>query len=60
MHLVKNGTDPLEHFFSIVRAKNNSCNLDALDFVNYASAVAQCNDITLHQFGELVTSVLLK
>ena len=45
LYLVKNGMDPEESFFGVVRAKYKNANLDSLEFIHGASAISQIDDI---------------
>ena len=52
LYLVKNGTDPEEAFFGVVRAKNKNCNLDSLEFIHCASALSQVDHIIMNKHPE--------
>ena len=52
LYLVKNGTDPEESFFGVVRAKYKNANLDSLEFIHGASAISQIDDMIMNKHPE--------
>ena len=59
LYLVRDGTDPLEGCFGVVRAKNKNCNMDSLEFIHCISAMSEVDNMIMNKHPEWAKSSTL-